>query len=167
MKDPTLPRLLRAIRLILLLLLTCGSTSATADVLRIIELTDGSTISGRIVSLEQGIYTIESESLGSLHLPQSDVLSIRSARDTQHETDELPPGFDQDALRDRIMQDPQIMTDIMALQHDRQIQEILSDPAILQNLQSGDIGALTQDPRIIELLNHPRIKLIQDKILGR
>lgn len=130
-------------------------------------MSDGSSISGRVVSLEDGIYTVETDSLGSLQLDQSDVLSIRSPQAAAPEPGGLPGGFDQEALRNRMLQDPQIMTDIMALQNDRQIQKILSDPGILQNLQLGNITALTQDPRIIELLNHPRIKQIQSKILGR
>ena len=166
MKRSLLARILCFSRLAVLLLST-GSASVFADALRIIELTDGSSISGRVVALEDGVYTIESETLGSLYLPQSEVVSIRSPQAVRREFHGVAPGFDPEALQNRILQDPEIMTDIMSLQQDRQIQAILSDPGILRSLQAGDISALTEDPRIIELLKHPRIKLIQDKILGR
>lgn len=153
--------------LILLLLLSGGQLNA--DGMRIIELNDGSRISGRVVSLQDGIYTIESDSLGGLRLSESEILSIRSGalHGEERIRSNLPENFDQEALQNRILQDPQLMTEIMALQNDQQIQEILSDPGILQDLQSGDITSLTQDARIIELLNHPSIKQIQRKILNR
>ena len=163
-----LGRLTHGTCLVLLLLCSIACVQVlAADGLRIIELTDGSTISGRVVSLQDGIYTIESDSLGGLQLDESKILSIRSQQTGVGAQRGFPGGFDPEALQHRITEDPELMKDIMALQNDRQIQEILGDPAILQDLQSGNIGALTQDPRIIELLNHPRIKLIQRKILGR
>ena len=152
--------------LILLLLLSGGQLNA--DGMRIIELNDGSRISGRVVSLQDGIYTIESDSLGGLRLSESEILSIRSG--TLHGEERirgnLPENFNQEALQNRILQDPQLMTEIMALQNDQQIQEILADPEILQHLQSGNITILTQDPRIIELLNNPSIRQIRQKIMG-
>lgn len=140
---------------------------AVAEERWIIELNDGSSITGRIVQFEDGVYTIASDTLGNLALDQEDILSIRSKRQGGNAArNGLPAGIDPGALQQRIYSDPGLMAEIMALQNDRQIQGILGDPAILQHLQSGNIGALTSDPRIIDLLNHPRIKQIQRKILN-
>ena len=52
-----------------------------ADNLRIIELNDGSQVAGEIVLFEHGVYTIESDSLGRLHIPDADIRAIRTRPD--------------------------------------------------------------------------------------
>jgi hypothetical protein len=62
---------------VIVLCLCLSLAPAWAADLREIELRDGSTVRGEIVSLQNGNYTIRSQSLGELTIPASDVRVIR------------------------------------------------------------------------------------------
>jgi hypothetical protein len=51
--------------------------TAYAGEVKEVELNDGTVITGEIVSLNNGVYTIKSESLGTTKLSESKVRSIR------------------------------------------------------------------------------------------
>ena len=55
--------------------------AASADDTRILELADGSIISGRIISLENGVFTIASPTLGRLQVKGRQLLRTRLFRD--------------------------------------------------------------------------------------
>jgi hypothetical protein len=64
-------------------------------------------------------------------------------------------------LQEKMLKDSDIMSLILALQNDPEMQALLSDPAVLNAVQTGDINALTNMPRFMQLLNNPRIQEIQ------
>ncbi len=55
-----------------------SAAGAGAGELNVIELKDGSIISGEVVSLAGGIYTIRTDSLGMIKLEESKIRAIRS-----------------------------------------------------------------------------------------
>ena len=63
-------------------------------------------------------------------------------------------------LRERMLGDPEVMALILAMQNDPEVQSLLSDPKIVAAAQAGDIGALLGDPRIMKLLENPRVQEI-------
>ena len=68
-------------RLILLsipLLIFLLVQNTIAGEVRVIELIDGSTITGEVLSLNNGIYVIKSESLGTIKLEESKIRAIHS-----------------------------------------------------------------------------------------
>jgi len=77
-----------------------------ADNLRQIELLDGSMISGEVISLIDGVYTIQSTSLGTLKIDEAKIASIHlqtKPQKTKPSTDnqELPPLTLQASRTDR------------------------------------------------------------------
>lgn len=60
----------------LFIILLLASSYSYADNTRQIELTDGSIISGEIISFTDGIYTIRSTSLGTLEIDEAKIVSI-------------------------------------------------------------------------------------------
>ena len=140
---------------------------ASADPGRVIELTDGSRISGDIVDYSNGTYTIESESLGRLLLDDVQIRSIRSGSPGFGRTDGLdsslpaPAALSQlEQIRHRIMSNPEVLTQVMSLQQDPDLIAILNDPQIMQAVMSGQIGVLQNHPKINQLQNNPTVRSI-------
>jgi hypothetical protein len=67
-------------------------------------------------------------------------------------------GTQTEELKERMMNDREIMALITALQNDPEMQVLLSDPAVLSAVQSGDIGTLMSNPAFLKLLDNPRVK---------
>src|SRR5574341_1365277 len=61
----------------ILYVLIALSTSSFAAEVREIELNDGSIVTGEVVSLSNGVYTIRAASLGTITIEESKVRSIR------------------------------------------------------------------------------------------
>lgn len=76
----------------------------------------------------------------------------------------LPPEVE--GLKEQMLGDEGIMKLIMALQSDPQMQALLNDPAVMNAIQSGDLGALLQNPAFLKLLDNPRVKEIEKMMQG-
>jgi hypothetical protein len=145
------------------------NTAVVAADLRVIELVDGSRISGEIVLFEHGVYSIESESLGRLHIPSSDIRAIRSSRmGSSHQLAPSSGGSERSAAMElspyesQIVGDPAILAMVMALQNDPDVLAVLNDPSIMQAIAARDYNALQHDPKILKLENNPTIRQILD-----
>ena len=131
-----------------------------------IELKDGSRIQGEIQGIENGVYTVLSPSLGTVHVAQSNIVRIVYGGDASNATDSSGKSTPHDdALsRDiqqqttRLAQDPAAMQSIMSLQSDPQIQAILSDPAIVKAIQDGDYMSLLGNAKIQALESNEHLK---------
>jgi len=131
-----------------------------------IELKDGSRIQGEIQGLENGVYTVLSPSLGTVHVAQSNIARILYSGDASNATDSSGKSAPHDdALsRDiqqqttRLAQDPAAMQSIMSLQSDPQIQAILNDPAIVKAIQEGDYVSLLGNAKIQALESNEHLK---------
>jgi len=144
--------------------------SVFAGELRLIELSDGSSIYGEIVSFNDGVYTLKSDSLGIIEIDESDVRIIRSNPDGL-KSEELasPEGTPiKPEIRDlqkSMMGNEEIMNMILSLQNDPAIQDILSNPEIMNAVRAGDISTLLANPEFMKLLNNFYIKAIQKKVI--
>ena len=141
--------------------------SAIADRLRIIELDDGSRVAGEILSLESGVYTIESDTLGRLRIPDERIRAIRSDLPERYPGKQAsialpsPSTGNQFAeLQSLILNDPNILTVVMSLQNDPQLLSILNDPVIMRAITTGDLESLQRNPKILELEEHQTIQQI-------
>ena len=137
-----------------------------------IELKDGSRIEGEIRSIDNGVYTVSSPSIGTVHIAQANIVRIVYSGDvsntagtpdnpSKHE-DALAPDIQQ--LQTRLAQDPAAMQSIMSLQSDPQIQAILSDPAIMKAIQEGDFMSLLGNAKIQALEGNANVmQLLQQQ----
>ncbi len=137
-----------------------------------IELKDGSRIQGEIQSLEKGVYTILSPSIGTMHVAQSNIVRIVYSGDVANTTassektpardDALAGEFQQ--LQTNLAKDPATVQSIMNLQSDPQIQAVLNDPAIMKAIQDGDYASLLSNPKIQALESNEHVKqLVQQQ----
>ena len=153
-----LPRsLINILFIIGVLLLSCN---AGAGEISIIELSDGSIITGEVVSFDGNIWTIRSGAMGTLKIDGAKVVSIRSKTTTdQGAAGGLSSGNtvntpDLQALQQEIMANEQIMAMIMNMQDDPEIQAILQDPEIMNAINAGDMNALLANPKFIKLMQN-------------
>lgn len=132
-----------------------------------IELKDGSRIQGEIQSIDNGVYTVLSPSIGTVHVAQSNIVRIVYSSDVSNapagpsgkssaREDALAPDIQQ--VQTRLAQDPAAMQSIMSLQSDPQIQAILNDPAIVKAIQEGDYASLLGNAKIKALESNEQVK---------
>ena len=153
-------RYIVSVILVFLALAAAAAPVVNAAETREIELTDGSVITGEVVSLSEGIYTVRSATLGTLRIEASKIRVIR-----------LPgsagPGDARGqvkSLEDRMLGDSGIMNTIRALQNDPDIQKVLQDPEIMKAVQAGDFDALMSNPEFMKLLNKQPVQDIKNKL---
>ncbi|MBF0177059.1 MAG: hypothetical protein HQL63_09465 [Magnetococcales bacterium] len=66
-----------------------------------------------------------------------------------------------------IINDPQLMQKLMALQNTSTFRSILDDPDLLAKIQSGQgLEDLAQDPRIQKLMQHPMVQELKSRTAG-
>ena len=89
----------------------------SADAARVIELSDGSRISGVIIDYGNGTYTIQSETLGRLQLRDAQIRSIHSPSQTSERAESLAPASPDPAtlsqlehIQSRIMAEPELLS---------------------------------------------------------
>jgi len=146
----------------------CGSVFG--DDLSEIVLNDGTTIYGEVVSLSNGIYTLKTNHLGIIEIGKSKIRSIRLKAEGETKQTQTAPSLPQNmtdiqAIQKRIAEDPELMNSIRSLQDDPQVQKAMQDPKVIEAFNAGDLGALMADPKILELLNNPKINDIQKKVI--
>jgi hypothetical protein len=155
---------------VVLLLLLCLfiPAAALAGEIREVELTDGSIITGEVLSLQNGIYTIRSQSLGTVAIEEAKVRVIRSkgaapAAEKSSASAGTAAG-EARSLQDRMTGDAEVMDTIRGLQNDPEFQKILEDPAVMEAVQAGDVASLMSNPRFMKLLQNPTVQAIKKKV---
>ena len=142
------------------LVLFCAN--AFAGEIRVIELKDGSTITGEVQSLSGGVYTIKSDSLGTIKLEETKIRAMRSPSPAGNAT--TGTGSDVHGLQEKMMSDKEIMGMIESLKDDPEFKKLLEDPEVVKAVQAGDVAALTANPAFMKLLNNPTVKEISKKV---
>ena len=107
-----------------LLIMILGAVPTHAGEMREIELNDGSIITGEILSLAKGVYTVKSASLGTIKLDETIIRAIHAKPPT-------PPVYGnnlsgsvnedirsvQEKMTERMMSDEEVMSKILSLQN--------------------------------------------------
>jgi hypothetical protein len=142
----------------------CGVSSAATVVL-----SDGTVIQGEVKSLQDGVYTIESASAGTLHVRARDVRSIDDVGKAPSASAGQPrsqssPGNAVDAAKSEIGADPKLLATVLALQNDPEVLAVLADPEIAKAMAAGDYGALMSNAKIVALMQNPKVREIIDAL---
>lgn len=158
--------------LALVLGLFCSMVSASE--IKEIELKDGSIITGEVISLTNGIYTVKSDILGTIKLEDTKVRNIREKTGFSTPAASPQPSLapqaqssatgEAQSLQQKMMSDKEIMGMILSLQNDPEFKTLLEDPKIMSAVNSGDVATLTADPRFMKLMNNPTVREIQNKV---
>ncbi len=133
------------------------------------ELHDGSTLSGEITAFQNGIYTLNSKSLGTVEVRESQIRTIRMNKakgtaegkaETGHNLMDAHAGISD--LQTQMMNNEEVMDIIRSLQHDPDFQKLLEDPDVVKAVNSGDIASLLANPQFMKLLQNPAVQEIKD-----
>lgn len=147
--------------LILLLLLVLAPVPVTAGEVREIVLTDGTVMIGEVVSFDNGVYTVRTDSLGSITIDESKIQAIR-----QHGGPAATAGVNKEirSLQERMIKDKEIMSMIESLRSDPDFLKALENPAIIKAVNEGDVGTLAANPEFLKLLQHSAVQDIKKKV---
>jgi hypothetical protein len=135
------------------LLLPCETVTAAT-----LRLNDGTVIQGEIESLRGDVYTVKSESLGTVRVRKEDIRAIDMSDSPEAESAPSPSAFQ--SLQQQLLQSQKVMAMIQALQSDPEIQAVMSDPEILTAISSGDYAALMNHPKIMALTDNANLREI-------
>ena len=128
-----------------------------------IELADGSTLRGELLSLKGGTYEIKTQSLGVLRIPQNDVtlVSYKANGATAQGSGAVSPDSAAITnLQQQMVGNPETLSLIMGLGEDPAIQAVISDPEIKAAIARGDFEMLMAHPKIQQMMRHPTVRKI-------
>ena len=147
--------------------LACLAAPVLAGPTMTLRLTDGSVITGEMLSFGNGVYRIRSQTLGLLEIPEDRVATLvppGSEAATEPEDDSAALSAEIHGLQERMAGDRGIMELILQLQDDPAIQAVLTDPQVLQAIASNDLETLKTNPKIQQLMEHPLIQQIFSQV---
>lgn len=130
-------------------------------------LKDGAVIHGEIKALQDGVYTVETDSLGILRVPKQSVRTIDHGGEHTMESPANRSSAEQtglQAMQLRMMQNPNVLSMILSLQNDPQIQALLADPEIMGAIASGNYAALMNHPKIIALTSNANVREVIEEV---
>ncbi|KPK38543.1 MAG: hypothetical protein AMJ69_08150 [Gammaproteobacteria bacterium SG8_47] len=137
-----------------------------------IHLKDGAVIKGTVQAFDGERYTVQTDTLGTLHVHESHIAAIvvpsalASLKGQHSDQGAVYSPGDLAAMQQRLLRDEELRAMIESLQANPQIQAIIDDPQLMQAIYSGDLTTLQQDPRIQSLMNDPTVQRIQSKALS-
>lgn len=152
--------------------------SVFAGKLSQIRLGDGSSIQAEVMSFSNGIYVLNSPSLGTFELSEDKIVSIqmpgkissRSSQsnftgDNRSSTVVSPSNLDSQVsqFRNQLTQDPETMQMIQNLQNDPSVKQILNDKELMKAINGQDLGVVASDPKIKSFANSEAFRAILEK----
>lgn len=132
-----------------------------------ITLKDGSVIKGELSGMANGVYTIQTPSLGVTQIKAEQIASINnsSAVDPGNISLNDPSNKNQmNQIQQNIMANPTLMADIQELASDPEMIKLLSNPQMLQAVMSKDMDAIKNNPATQELMNNPKMQALIQKL---
>ncbi|HBD08438.1 MAG TPA: hypothetical protein DCZ69_09260 [Syntrophobacteraceae bacterium] len=130
-----------------------------------VELKDGSIVRGEVLSLNDLHCTLRSDSLGTVDIERSRIRAIRMKGSQEAPTASSggTQGLIKDqvaALQEHMVSDQSSLDSITALQDDPDVREVLEDPDLMKAVASGDMAALSANPKFMKLLEKPGLQNI-------
>jgi len=159
---------------VIFLLMFTARVGMAADAARY-ELRDGSIIRAEIISLQDGHYTLQSETLGTIRIEKSRIRSITmgAAKPADKSVTTSSPTPDASApaasarienLSKAIMADPGMMDRLSSLSQDPDVMQVLRDPEIMKAVNAGDLASLMSNQKFMQMLNNSTIQDIVKQV---
>ena len=127
-----------------------------------LSLSDGSTITGEIDGLNEGVYTINSPTLGLLKIPQASITNIQYGEVTTQNNESNATAIGE--IQNQINNTPSLLEEVQSLKQESDIQAVLNDDKLLDAVKSGDFGALLSDPKIQNMMNNVKVQAISEQL---
>ncbi len=138
------------------------SSVSWADSPQVFTLKDGSQIKGKLIDIDDGIYIIESPALGEVEIEESEVLNISKQNEGPKDASNLLSDHS-GMIEQEILSDPALMENVQNIMADPEFMNMMMNPEMLNNLLSGNPEALMNNPNMQLLLDNPSMQeLIND-----
>jgi hypothetical protein len=138
-----------------------------------IYLNDGSVLAGEIISINNGVYSIQTESMGLININKLKISSINFVSRSKISPSESKKtnGTGNGAILEQasvlsktIMADEEIMKMIMGLQNNPDFKAVLNDPEIMNAINTGNIEVLLSNPKFLKLMNNSDVGSINRQL---
>ncbi|MFT5700208.1 MAG: hypothetical protein ACI8ZB_003079 [Desulforhopalus sp.] len=149
---------------VILMLCVISPLVTYAGEVREIVLNDNSVIVGELVSVNNGIYTIKTTSLGILEVAEERVMNIGNRSGSIAGKSVDADLQEMGAIKQKMIGDSSIMQTILGLEDDSDFQDILQDESIMKAINSGDYGALLTNPKLIKLMEKSSVQEIKKNL---
>ncbi len=121
------------------------------------------------MSYSGGVYTIRSDAMGIITVEKNKIYNIRMELSETSKDQAASPGNTSMQKRVKVLQElmagsPDIMKSIDSLQNDSDFQQVLTDPELMEAINSGDISELLASPMFLKLLDKPAVQEINKKL---
>ena len=153
-----------------------------------ITLNDGTTIYGKVVGMSDGVYKIQTETMGEISVNSDNVVEISSGNSAKKSNIGIIDGSnnrqsysnnnntqkssnagqssnsyasqqqDVNTMVQSMMMDENYMNKIMQLGTSEEMQSILNDPEVMEAIQNGDYDFLMNNPKMNDLMNSSGIQ---------
>ena len=156
----------RNVKFLIILAAFSFISAAHAQSVKTITLKDGSVIKGAVTQLADGVYTLETDNLGKITVPESEIVSItaESAPAAAQDTASASLKGQVQEVQASLLSDPEIMTEIQNIMQDPEIRGVLSDPAFMQAIMSYDPSQIQQNEKTQYLLKNPKFRALMEKM---
>lgn len=138
-------------------LVLLGSAVLAAESVEL-ALQDGTVVHGTLNSFIDGVYTINSNTLGTLRIEAAKVKGIRS----EGIQDSSPEALQ--SLQNKMAGDAAVMDLVKSLQQDPDFQAILGDKEIQRAISAGDLSTLEHNQKLLKLMNKSTVQEIAQKL---
>lgn len=150
-------------------LLLIFSQTVSAESLKNFYLTNGTVISGELISYSGSTYTIRlPDQPEAMTIPESYIQRIESntgaVTPAPTATTKTPNIVE---FQNTILSDPSLMQEILSLLDDQEIMNALSDPELMDAAMSQDLDAIGRNPAIGKMMENPKFLLLLKKIQSR
>ncbi|MBI5150563.1 MAG: hypothetical protein HZA28_07325 [Candidatus Omnitrophica bacterium] len=141
---------------------------AHAQSVKTVTLKDGSVIKGNVLQLVDGVYTLETDNLGKITVPEAEIVSITAesapAPANTGDTASASLKGQVQQVQANLLSDPGIMAEMQNIMQDPEIRGVLSDPAFMQAIMSYDPSQIQQNEKTQYLLQNPKFQSLMEKI---
>lgn len=118
----------------------------------LIKLKDGITLRGEVVSMQNGVYKIQSKMLGEVAVCGSDVLSIAKVEDTPATT------ADKKIIERQITSNPELMRSVQSLAREESVLEMFSDTDLKAAIMRQDVEYLKKNDKFVKFMNNAAVQ---------
>ncbi len=125
-----------------------------------LHLRDGTILKGKLLSYSNGNYVISSQTLGTVTIAESQVVTINQGPSGKGNIAD-PVALQQ--LQTEMLADQEVMQLLESLQNDPDVLNILQDPEIMDAIQRGDFDSLNGNQKLQKLLEKSQVKTIKKK----
>ncbi len=149
------------------------SSDQVSQNLKTIILKDGTKIKGKLVGVQDNMYSIETTHFGRINVADRDVESISNTGIQPISTSEAsaspsnpsqPLKGQATALQQQMMADPEVMSSIQGLTQDPKFMEILKDPDFVNTIMSYDPEKIKNNPKVQMLLQDPKMQQLMQRM---